>query len=174
MSKNDFQVERAAIGAALAKLASKHLSDRDQLTAGDSFSVDLHVDARVGKSHVSVSAKGISVDVQPDKVQATSRLPEEEILASLLMFVPKARRAMALESIASNWEAAEGELTEVDHGMVEAVKVFRSRLRQGKPVQVRGNVRTDTGAVEVQVGQVVTGVVAAARAARKTRVRKAS
>jgi len=132
---------RAALFAALGQLADRE-GDRSQLAGGRQHEVSLAIKGAVDDQPLFTICRGqLAIGVDATRV-SSSACSSAELVAHLLTFIPKTRRAAALTQLVEAYRLAGGKLP-VEEELKAAAETALKKLRQEKTITVRGSVRYD-------------------------------
>lgn len=122
------QKAHAALWLALSYAAKKR-ANREAVEAGASVPIEVSISAKVGNRQVSETLHG-PLTIGHDQVTASSAAPDTaRLLAHVLSFVPKTRRAKLIEEIKGR-QAANGSLAEPDdEALVQLAANLLAELR---------------------------------------------
>lgn len=127
----------AALMAALSSISKKH-ADREQLAGGESFAIEVSIEALVDGRAVKWSGGG-ALQVAADTVVTTKRhAPLDEIVAWLVEQIPKSRRDDVLSRMVELWQA--GELQASDTTVILA-KAHLAMLHHAVTCERKGAVK---------------------------------
>lgn len=136
-------VEHAAAAWAAVEYLTKKNTNRDELTAGACYGVNLQIVAQIDNGPIYRAGFAGNLTVGHDAEVAASHVPggDKLLLAVAFSKMNAATREATIRDILADY--AGGKLPEVDAGLLAAVENLQATLRAGAKQKRRGSVKYD-------------------------------